>query len=124
MLHPNLGSANDPMASWQVDTDEIGDVMRFFERRLSDAEDSESLSRRLGLLWKKLASTPRFARLLVEYTQLRVSSSTASDTSRHDEPRLVGRMLAALGRTSFRRETVQRVTFAEEDPLYDRWVDG
>ncbi len=39
MLHPGLGSPLDPLASWPVDTQEIGDVVGLYERHLSDEND-------------------------------------------------------------------------------------
>ena len=72
MLHPGLGSPLDPLASWQVDTQEIGDVVGLYERHLSDESDPVQFTRRLGMLWKKLGTTPRLARLIVDYAYLRI----------------------------------------------------
>jgi hypothetical protein len=39
MVHPGLGSSRDPLASWQVDTQEIDTVVVLYERHLSDTSD-------------------------------------------------------------------------------------
>jgi hypothetical protein len=124
MLHPGLGSSLDPLDSWQVDTQEIDDVAGLYARQLSDARGPEQLARRLGLLWKKLAGVPRLARLIVDYAQFQLQAAASpSEAVRLREPRLVGRVFAALGWTSARRDDPPRAAYIEDDPLYDRWVD-
>ena len=125
MLHPGLGSPLDPLASWQVDTQEIGDVVGLYERHLSDESDPVQFTRRLGMLWKKLGTTPRLARLIVDYAYLRIQASVSSNESgRRAGPLLLGRVLAALGWNSSRSDARPRPVLVEDDPLYDYWVDG
>jgi hypothetical protein len=125
MLHPGIGSSRDPLASWQVDTQEIDTVVGLYERHLSDASDSERLTMRLGLLWKKLGTAPRLARLIVDYTHWRLQAiGRSSEAGRRGGPRLVGRVLAALRQPISRPDARPPLVFIEDDPLYDQWVDG
>ena len=125
MLHPGLGSSRDPLASWQVDTQEIDTVVMLYERHLSDASDPERLTMRLGLLWKKLATAPRLARLIVDYAHFRLQAiGRSSKAGQRGGPRLVGRVLAAFRQPTSRPDARLPRVFIQDDPLYDHWVDG
>jgi hypothetical protein len=130
VLHPDLGAgpSRDPLASWQVDTDEIRDVVELYTRHLADVKEPELLSRRLGLLWKKLGSTPRLARLVWEYSELRRRQVAATTKARDPgDVRILWQILEALealGRPPRRPEPRSRPTFIEDDPLYDPALDG
>ena len=120
MLHPGLGSSDDPLTAWQMDTVEADAVIGLDERHLSDAGDPEPFSRRLGMLWKKLATAPRLALLIVDYANLRLQSD---EPHRRVGPRWVDRVLGALSRPASRPDTRRRSVWAEDDPLYDPWAD-
>ncbi len=125
MLHPALGSSLDPVASWQVDTQEITVVVGLYDRQLSDVSDPQQMAKRLGLLWKKLAPATRLASLLVEYTRLQLENAASSTgAGRQGETGLAARLLAAFHPTSSRDDLRSRVVFIQEDPLYDRWLDA
>ena len=125
MLHPGLGSSLDPLASWQVDTQEIDDVVGLYDRNLSDAGDPDRLARRLGVLWKKLATAPRLARLLVDYVNLHPrAAESPNEAGGLDAPLLVGPAFSTSGRPSSRLAAPPRPVFIEDDPMYDRWIDG
>ena len=125
MLHPDLGAgpSRDPLASWQVDTDELRDVEELYTRHLADVKEPEVLSRRLGLLWKKLGVTPRLARLVWEYAELQRRQAAAAKKARdRGDARILWQFLEALGRPPRRPEP--RPAFIEDDPLYDPALDG
>jgi hypothetical protein len=126
VLHPDLGAgpARDPLASWQVDTDELRDVEELYTRHLAGVKEPELLSRRFGLLWKKLGSTPRLARLVWEYSELRRRQVAATKARDPGDVRILWQILEALGHPSRRPEPRSRPTFIEDDPLYDPSLDG
>jgi hypothetical protein len=127
MLHPSLEPSRDPLDVWQVDTDEIGDVMDIYARHLAGVQGPDQQSRRLGLLWKKLGNTTRLARLVWEYTEMQWRQAGAADEVRErGEIRFLGRVLDALGRSPRRPDPRPhpRPAFREDDPLYDHWLDG
>lgn len=116
MLHPDLGPSRDPLASWQVDTDEIRDVIGLYSRHVAGVEGSEQLAVRLGLLWKKLGGASRLLRLVWEYAEMQSCPSPSERGAR-----FLGRFLASLGRPPRRRGP--RSPCPEEAPMYDRWLD-
>lgn len=120
MLHPGLGSSPDPLTAWQIDTQDVTDVITLYNRQLLDTKDPEQHSRRLALLWKKLASTPRLARLIVGYAQMQAQRRPI--VARRS-PRFTEQVLANFGWAPSRQAATPRPTIVEDDPLYDRWID-
>jgi hypothetical protein len=125
MLHPSLGSPPDPVPTWQVDTQEIGDLAVLYARRLAGERDPDQLARRLGVLWKKLAAAPRLASLIVGFAQLQMQAAQSPRSGvQPGKSRPFGRILAAIGWTTTRQTALTLPDYSEGDPLYDRWVDG
>ncbi len=120
MLHPNLGNPPGTLDTFQVDTDEIDEVVRLYSRRFSGREHPELVAERLGLVWKKLAGAPRLARLLLMYSDLRRYSS--HDTvMNHGYARIFNRVHTAITRSV--GPEVRRIKI-EDDAMYDHWHDG
>jgi hypothetical protein len=125
MLHPNLGVSRNPWETWQVDTDEIATVACLYAHHLSGVEEPEQVARRLGMLWKKLCGAPRLAGLVLQFAQMRMSDRSVSRAHRD----VVGwrffdqALWAMVDRpASIHERSPSR--YAEDDPLYDRWLDG
>ncbi len=112
---PDLKAEN--LATWQVDTNEIDDVVRFYSLHLGGAPDQAAS--RLGLIMKKLAGVPRLAQLVVAYAEMQRQQFLANERKRgSNEIRFVERIRSALGRAPSAPNN------AENDSMYDPWIDG
>lgn len=120
LLHPNLGNPPGALDTFQVDTDEIDELLRLYSLHFTGKEQPELAAKRLGLVWKKLAGAPRLARLLLMYADLRRYSGHDAGMG-HGYAWLFNSVHTAIRRST---QPIIRCVSIEDDAMYDYWLDG
>src|SRR5262249_22529560 len=68
VAHTKLDALREALTTWQVDTDEIDEVVRFYSLHLEG--EFNQASNHFRLVLKKLAGMPRLARLVFVYADM------------------------------------------------------